>query len=621
MEIKLRKLALQNFKGIRNKTIEFTCETNIYGQNASGKTTIFDAYLWLLFNKDSSHATEFNIKTLGTDGKPIHQLEHSVEGSFEIDGQEVELKKVYKEKWTKKRGSQVPEFSGHETEYFINGVPKLQKEYKEYVDNIIDEETFKLISNPRYFSVDLDKKKRREILMNMANVDAKDVIAENKELKELDLEKYSIEDLEKMNKASIKKINEQLKELPVRIDELANNMEDIDFDALEFQKKSIVGALNHLDEEISKGDNTEALKEINEEISELVKEQYEIKSKVDKANLELKSEIEIFNKRIEIDILERNTKKTQKTEIINALKDEVSEYEKKLETLRSDYVIQAKKEYEGDNICPSCGQDLPHNQVQQAIDNFNKKKSDDLEAVTKQANIYKEKIINANEEIEYEKSELKRLDSLAIQSEKEFVEAPYPKEYFELDDKLSELRKKQKEVNSNDVSELITKKKELNIKLDELNNKLAYKDINEKNKAKIDEYRAQMKEYSSQFDEVQRILYLCEEYKKIESELINKTISDKFEIVEWRMYEDLINGGTVEACEALINGVPYSDANNAAKINAGIDIINTLSKEYGARAPIFVDNAESVNQLLMTVSQIVRLVVSEDEELTVEYTN
>lgn len=621
MEIKLRKLALQNFKGIKNKTIDFTCETNIYGQNASGKTTIFDAYLWLLFNKDSSNATEFNIKTLGADGKPIHQLEHSVEGSFEIDGQEIELKKVYKEKWTKKRGSQVPEFSGHETEYFISGVPKLQKEYKEYIDNIIDEETFKLISNPRYFSVDLDKKKRREILMNMANVDAKDVIAENKELKELDLEKYSIEDLEKMNKASIKKINEKLKEFPVRIDELANSIEDIDFDALEFQKKSVVGTLNHLDEEISKGDNTEALKEINEEISELVKEQYEIKSKVDKANLELKSEIEMFNKRIEIDILERNTKKTKKTEVINALKDEVSEHEKKLETLRSDYVIQAKKEYEGDNICPSCGQDLPHDQVQQAIDNFNKKKSDDLEAVTNKAKIYKEKIMHANERVEYEKSELEKLDAVEIQDKKEFIEAPYPQEYFELDEKLQKLKEKQKEVISNDVSELITKKKELNIKLDELNNKLAYKDINKKSKAKIDEYRARMKEYSSQFDEVQRILYLCEEYKRIESELINKTISDKFEIVEWRMYEDLINGGTVEACEALINGVPYSDANNAAKINAGIDIINTLSKEYGARAPIFVDNAESVNQLIMTGSQIVRLVVSEDEELTVEYTN
>ena len=246
MEIKLKKLTLQNFKGIKNLEIDFEQVTNIYGQNATGKTTIFDAYLWLLFDKDSSNATQFNIKTLDKDGQPIHQLEHSVEGHFEIDGQEIELKKIYKEKWTKKRGSQVSEFSGHETEYFINGVPKLQKEYKEYVDNIIDEETFKLISNPRYFSVDLDKKKRREILMNMANVDAKDVIAENKELKELDLEKYSIEDLEKMNKASIKKINEQLKELPVRIDELANSIEDVDFDALEFQKKSVVGSIAHL---------------------------------------------------------------------------------------------------------------------------------------------------------------------------------------------------------------------------------------------------------------------------------------------------------------------------------------------------------------------------------------
>ena len=84
------------------------------------------------------------------------------------------------------------------------------------------------------------------------------------------------------------------------------------------------------------------------------------------------------------------------------------------------------------------------------------------------------------------------------------------------------------------------------------------------------------------------------------------------------MYEQLINGGIVETCEALINGVPYSDANNAAKINAGIDIINTLSKEYDTWAPIFVDNAESVNELIKTESQIVRLVVSDDKELRAE---
>lgn len=618
MEIKLKKLILQNFKGIKNLEIDFSQETNIYGQNATGKTTIFDAYLWLLFDKDSSNATQFNIKTLDKDGQPIHQLEHSVEGHFKIDGQSVELKKVYKEKWTKKRGSQESVFDGHTTDYFINGVPSKQKEYKSYVDRIIDEERFKLISNPRYFSVDLDKNKRRAILMSMASIDSSEIIKLNDELKELDLEKHSIEDLEKMNKATAKRINEQLKELPIRIDELRESIEEIDFDALEFQKKSVTGSLNHLDEEIAKGDNTETLKEISAEINKLMLEQFEIGQATDKANMELEFEVTKHNSeadkanRLKKELIESTEKKILK------LGGELVRRSDDLEKFRKEYIELSKKQYEGDCICPTCGQDLPADEVEQLIKKFNLEKSEKLSRMETEGKRDKEKFEQLQLEVTKEKEILKNALEQEIVLERKFVKAPYPKEYEDFTVKIEQLRQKQKNLNSGDVDNLILKKKELTAKLDDINSKLAYKDINEKSKAKIDEYRAKMKEYSKQYDEVQKVLYLCDLYKKTEVELVNKSISDKFQIVEWRMYENLINGGIVETCEALINGVPYSDANNAAKINAGIDIINTLSKEYDTRAPIFVDNAESVNELIKTDSQIVRLVVSDDKELRVE---
>ena len=130
-QIKILQLKLRNFKGIKEVTIPTAGgnDVNIYGDNATGKTTIMDAFIWLLFDKDSQNSSNFNIKTLDELGKPVHMLEHEVIGSLEIDGKEIELQKIYKERWTKKRGQTDSELTGHTTNHFINGVPKSKTEY------------------------------------------------------------------------------------------------------------------------------------------------------------------------------------------------------------------------------------------------------------------------------------------------------------------------------------------------------------------------------------------------------------------------------------------------------------------------------------------------------------
>lgn len=624
MKIKLLKLKLQNFKGIKNLTIDFNENvTNIFGDNGTGKTTIFDAYSWLLFNKDSLNNTKFNIKTLDKNGEVISNIEHIVEGAFIFDDKKVVYKKEYKEQWTKKRGSSEQTYTGNTTDYFINEVPKSETEYKKSIASVIDEETFKLISNPRYFNVDLDKKKRREILMAISDdVSNEEIIKINKELKDLDLENYSVEEIQAINKVTYKKTGEEIKELPVRIDELYSSIKDIDVETLDIRKRTIMPAIQKIDDEIIKGDTSVGIKTINDKISELVLEQIDIKNKIDEENRQIKATAEVKNREIES---EKNSLGNQIKEFenkINYTKTKIKDLNDNVINLRKEYEIEAAKIYDGSNICPVCNQELPYTMQEEAQNKFNLNKSKILEKITINANTFKDEMLKNSSEVKSNetilvtiKDDLEKLNIIEIQ---EYKLKEYPKKFYEIDTEIAKLKEKLTNSKSNDNKELLNKKLNLQEELDEINSQLAYSDVNNNTKNKIKEYEKEQKELAKILLEAEKTLSLCDEYTKIKSELISKDINTKFNFVEFKLFEKQVNGGINEVCDATVKGVPYSDVNNAARINAGLDIINTLSKHYGIYAPIFVDNAESVNTLIETESQVVRLVVSKDKELKVK---
>ena len=175
MEIKLFNLKMKNFKGIKELEIAFDGKnTDIYGKNATGKTTIFDAFKWLFFDKDSNDRKDFNIKTLDKDNNPIHHLEHEVEATLIIDGQDMIFRKMLQEKWVKKRGQSEQEFSGHETNYWIDEVPVKKKDYEEKINSLIPESLFKLITDPSYFNNQLKWTERRELLINISGANVSD---------------------------------------------------------------------------------------------------------------------------------------------------------------------------------------------------------------------------------------------------------------------------------------------------------------------------------------------------------------------------------------------------------------------------------------------------------------
>ncbi|MGI8600291.1 MAG: ATP-binding protein, partial [Chitinophagaceae bacterium] len=167
MNIILRKLQLTNFKGIKNLSCEFSHETFIYGENATGKTTVMDAFLWLLFGKDSTDRKDFEVKTLDKAGNVIEKTDHEVYALLDVDGRDIELKRVLREKWQKKRGSVEAEFTGNETLYFWNDVPCQQKEFQAKINNLVDESIFKLLTSPLYFN-SLPWQNRRDVLIGIA---------------------------------------------------------------------------------------------------------------------------------------------------------------------------------------------------------------------------------------------------------------------------------------------------------------------------------------------------------------------------------------------------------------------------------------------------------------------
>ena len=219
--MKLLRLTYKNFKAQSQNIILNDSDVDVFGANGAGKTTAFDAFIWLLFGKDSKGAE------LSEDIKTRSQVdngqEHEVEAVLLLDdGGHIKLKRTFREIWTKKRGSATETFSGHTTDFFIDDVPAKKREYSDRINSIISEEKFKLLTDPLYFKNQMDWKDRRKILLEVCgDVSDEDVIASKEELAELPgmLAGKSIDDYRKILQARRTKMNDELRKIPVRIDE------------------------------------------------------------------------------------------------------------------------------------------------------------------------------------------------------------------------------------------------------------------------------------------------------------------------------------------------------------------------------------------------------------------
>lgn len=638
-EIVIRQLTLLNFKGIRNLTIDFDeNETNIYGANASGKTTVFDAFRWVLFGKDSNDRKDFNIKTIGSDGKAIERIPHEVTACIEVSGEEITLKKCYVEKWTKRRGSAVETFSGHGVECYYNEVPCSVSEYERKVSEICDEQVFKLITNPLYFTMQ-KKDFQRNMLINLAgDVTEKELVDENPDFAELVgmLSGKTVDELKREVANKKRKIKDGIDTIPARIDERKRDMpEEHDWSKLEQEISDAEKRITEIDAQIT--DRSKAYADITKKKQETAKELSSVKSRLTAREYELKDKLLAdYRKslRAHDDAVKSATnlqnEKRYKSITIPRIKDELATLQEKRETLIAEWRnIKAEVFVEPDRdqfVCPTCKRPLETDDVDAKIDDMRASFNADVSA-----RLEKNKKLGTETKaaIEAKEAEIKAIENDCFKIETEINDIITSKAYttqpeepncapaIEADAEIKSLKEKifnlqaelDKEVEAPDTSDLQDKKR---LEQDYINgNKIWLKDreiIDNANK-RIAELEKEYKESQSELARLEGIEFNIQQFCKARIEHVESRINGMFSIVKFKMYEQQINGGEIETCEATVNGVPFSDLNNAMQLNAGLDIINAICRANGIVAPIFIDNRESVSEIISTTAQIVNLVV------------
>ncbi len=662
--MRLLDLKLKNFKGIKSFRLSTEGQdVDVFGDNATGKTTIFDAFLWLLFDKDSQNRKDFEIKTLDQAGKVIHGLEHDVEGVFSISGKpvkEVTLRKVYVEKWTKKRGSATKEFTGHETSYFINGVPVKKNEYTAAVADIAgSEEVFKLLTNPAYFNEQLHWQDRRRVLLEVCgDVSDAEVIAADQALAKLPeiLQGRRLEDHRKVIQARRSEINKEIEKIPVRIDEVQRNLPDISNlvpDKLSEDIAKLKACLKEKQETLlqleSGGEIAQKKNELAQVEAELLRIRNEYQAGVESRLKEKRAALNEVYLKIDYQL---NRRIAELNNTVSANNQKIETLKTKAAQLRAKWAeINAQQfEFEQATVCPACGQNMPEEKLAEARATaeatFNREKAEKLAVISAEGKTIMAEVAELeqqNTEHQEQIASLKvQLDDaeqeiITIQQEIEAISSPLYticRQENVLDKHPGYAQKLQEKANLESTIVLLQEGKsgavaEVKRDIEQYEGAIsaleqAQADVrrHEECLRRIEELKAQEKALAAEFAKLEEELYLTEQFIRTKVSLLEERINSRFSMARFKLFDVQVNGAVVECCETTYNGVPYSSMNNAARINVGLDIINALSEHYGFTAPIFIDNREAVVRLIETKAQVISLIVSEpDKNLRVETEN
>lgn len=637
MKLLLKGLKLGNFKGIKDLFIPVQLITNISGDNATGKTTLFDAFTYLLFDKDSQDRSTFEIKPLDKDNNPIHFLETFVEGTLNLEGLNITLKKVFKEKWVKKRGQTEQEFSGHETLYYIDGVPTKKNEYQKYIaDNFLDEKTFKLLTNPFGFE-NLKWQDKRDFLFCMCGeVTDQEIIEGDVKLQQLNkyLSGKDIDSFKKRITALKKQYKTDIENIPPRIDELTNSLKDIDIESIKYALKAKEKEAVHIEQQLEVNNEVfEQLRIKQQEVAKLVGQKGILEQKLSQeANKQLYNLKGLLQDK-QFALKGNQIKLEQSKEYVSLLQRNINTLEDDMKLLRQHYsdVLKEAFTHEIECVCPTCKQALPQENIEAKKEemqrNFDEDKQKRLKAINekgvpkKQAKVLKEKELSDTKLFEIIKhigeQELE-IKEIKVQIDNFVPNVTESSELKSIETNIALQRKAIEGISTVDTTELKTTKQEIVKEMDSLKEQLTKATLQEGTKLRIEDLKVKHKALNEQLADVEKQEFLCEEFVKSKVDVLEKRINSRFKYVSFKLFSEQVNGGIAECCESLIEGVPFSNANNAAQINAGLDIINSFTEYYNFSAPIFVDNAESVNELIETKSQIIRLIVSKDKELVVE---
>lgn len=641
MELKLYQISIKNFKGVR--AFSMTSPPSgaiIVGANGTGKTTIADAWYWLLSDQDSIGQSKFNLIGLDSTGNPIAHQDAVVEAVILADLLEIRLKKIYSQKWTKKRGQAEAELTGHTTEYFFDQVPVSKKIYSEKISELIDPAIIRTLSDPWHFCNRMRHEDRRKILVDLAGTVSIDtIISQDHELSELSsiLAKHSPDEAKKIAALNKKAANKQLDDLPGRIDELRQMMPDTpdrSEDILQFELLEIKKMILERTEQIAMMKSSGAIEELRHKRS-ILRTQIQESARVIRNQAEIKiadmTAILNRNRQWVDENLGRMAALNRKSSTIGK---EISENGNKRLALMEQWNKISAEAPKIKDTCFACGQILPHQKISEQVTAFANYKTEQLKKINAEGEkLHAElKSLQADDEKFHQEfmqvHELNKKLNIEIEAQKKEIEAMDKAIETEIAEKnaetasiLADLEEKIKNA-ENDISP------DLSFEIEALNTLekdkmeiekylLDYAQI-EKISRRIEERENDMIDASAALMDAERRIYLLELLSRRTAEMLEKSVSEKFSLIEWKLFEQQVNGGIREVCEATVGGVPYNtDLNTGHKILSGLDVIETLSKHYGHYLPVFIDNSESLTVEKFISTQMFFLRAEDNKEIDV----
>lgn len=647
-KIIIKTARMENFKRFKEKTIDFgESITSIFGQNYRGKSSIADLFSWVMFNKSSTGNTEgsqFRPRRYDENGVNIDYVDVVGELVLLIDCEEVNIRKAQRQKWVRHKGDDFDSYMGDETLYEWNDVPVSATEHKKRVAEIISEDVFRMISNPAAFP-SMDAKKQREFLLkNVANITDDDVFATNPEFEEVKtaMGKGTLEELLAKTKKEITAYKDKQKEIPVRIDQESKRVEDVDFSEKEKELEKLNADLAENEKQL---ENTvgayEKLNELKAKRSQLIGELKSIENVIhmDKANK--RNDLFTSYKTAESELHQVNEElRYLEIQLKNGTND-VERINEELKELRDNYTEKLKETLAEDAlICPTCGQELPADKAEQIKAEFEQKKMKALGDINLKGNsanarlgVLRHDIGDLETKIVENKQKSAKLaenvnklhEDISVMDAQQ-IDFTSDAKWKSVSEQIDKLEAEIAAINTTDADtmreNLKAQRANIQTAIDMVKESLALKAVIEKSKATIETLKNEMVEVTQNLANREKLESMIEKFNRAKMDMLSARINDKFKVVKWKLFEQQKNGGIAETCVCMVNGSCYGENTTSAteRMMAGMDIISTLQGIYQVEAPIFLDDADLYNEWNIPAMdcQLIKLCVSEDEELRVE---
>lgn len=637
VNMKLLQLNIRNFKGTSKLDLVLNGDSLIVsGRNGIGKTTIFDAMSWLMTGKDSKgnqpESEGFQIKPREPDGTVKSGVMPTVTAVFDVGtDRPLKLEKTFKEKWEKKRGQANPVFSGHTTEYLIDDIPRKESEFKNILSAFIDENTFRLLTDVYRFPNGLKWQERRAILFELCNIKTdSELMAQDSRFAPLltAVGQWSVDEYKTGLKNQRRKVNQNLEALPIRIDEVSNSVVDlanIDFDSIKVKADEQEKVIEGLQSKLVEIDNNTAMISTKNQLESLQNQLAKLENEniTHRLSQQVPQEDKKQAVQREIDLLERELQHEQSQMV--SVKTQIENANSLLEKYRTQWKAIAKEQFSGNTVCPACGQSLPKDKIQQAIEHFNNDKKSRQDRLLSDSQLVKENLANHETALKQCEQTMEQLKAKLAEMTEVLKNTPEVQMQIVEDlpnyaDDTAKLQSEIMKLNNNLMviaNDAVKHKQDVNMELlnaktlhSSLLSQLAKKDEISKANARIDELHAEQRTVSAELDRIDSMLALCEDFTRYKVNAITSAINSKFNIVTFRLFREQINGGLEDCCDVMLNGKPYGTISDGEKIKVGIDIVQTLTKHFDVQVPLIVDCAESVTDFPQTTLQTIRLIVA-----------